>query len=335
MSSRFLRVAAQHPAGALSANVDVGKWAGRSARGIQPDTADKIGIRTLDSLDSRQHDPSVGEVHAAVVIDVVHTAVLVGVDDDIRSVTKLMTAVQRPPALGAEPKVVVGCAKSGEHVHSGGANSVSLEVLDDELQLVEKRLAQNDVLGPHICLVVREEVVKLKMLRDAHVFIVARHLDESRRILVGLGPKAAFLLRPVTHPVCAYRAGDFIAERLHRDHREATDLAGAGDFLNCRDELGRIAEIICEGGNPDIARREDEHRQKLPALARQMADHCPEARAVDDRQLGNCRDFGMDVEPCSRLRDRDARDERQQYKSGCQAGVQVRAQKIGTPAGLC
>ena len=80
-----------------------------------------------------------------------------------------MTAVARAAALVAEAEVVLRRAKAGQDVHSVGANSVSLEILNHQLELVEQRLAQNQVLRPDVCLIVREKIVQLEMLGDAHV----------------------------------------------------------------------------------------------------------------------------------------------------------------------
>ena len=137
MTPRFGGTSAANPASALSSNVDVRERTSGSAGGIQTYSTDEIWIRALHPLDSGQDHARVGEVYAAVVIDVVHPPVVVTVDDHVSRVTELMAAVARPPALVSELEVVVRCAKSRQDVHSVGADAVSLEILNHKLELVE------------------------------------------------------------------------------------------------------------------------------------------------------------------------------------------------------
>jgi len=61
---------------------------------------------------------------------------------------------------------------------------VFLEVCDDQLELVEKRFLQNDVLRPDVVLIMGEEIAKLEMLRDSRVLICGGDFDEALGVFV-------------------------------------------------------------------------------------------------------------------------------------------------------
>ena len=108
------------------------------------------------------------EVDAAVVIEVVHPPIAVVVDDDVRCVAELV-ATRARSAFGDEPRVVVRRAESAQDAYAVRRTSLRFHRLEHELELVEQRFAEHDVLRPHVVLVVREEVVEPEMLRQTRV----------------------------------------------------------------------------------------------------------------------------------------------------------------------
>ena len=69
------------------------KWTVLSRRVIDPDSTNKIRILLLDPLDRGKNDPHVFHVDAPIAIEVVHPPIVIAVDVDIGSISKLVTAV--------------------------------------------------------------------------------------------------------------------------------------------------------------------------------------------------------------------------------------------------
>jgi len=196
-------VSAADPSRHAASHVDVSERAAGSRGVIQPSAANEVRILVLHALDGGEDDTHVGEVHLAVVVQVVHPSIVVVVDDDVGSVTELVPAVTSAPALVAKRLVVVRRAETGDYLHSVGVDTVPLEILDDQLELVEERLLQNQLFRPDAFLVVRQEIAEQKMLGDAGVLVLACHFNEAIRILVGIGTKTSLLFRPEPNPVGA------------------------------------------------------------------------------------------------------------------------------------
>jgi len=64
-----------------------------AVRVIQSNATDEIGIPGFNPLDCGEDDSGVAEINATVVIQVVHPAIAIAVDDDIGGVAKLVSAV--------------------------------------------------------------------------------------------------------------------------------------------------------------------------------------------------------------------------------------------------
>ena len=181
------------------------------------------------------------------------------------------------------------------------------EIVDHELELVHERLAQHQVLGPHVALVVRQEVAQAEMLGDVRVLVLRRYFDESLGILVGVGPRPPPLTRPVADAVVADRPAILRGERNQGDERERAphDVLGGVEhtgpvFGNC------IAEESLENREREQARRAEQPETELAASTEQ--------RVRSDRadRVGQ-RTPGRRGRVRKRIRDergRDARDER-------------------------
>ena len=92
------------------------------------------------------------------------------VDVDVGGIAELVAAVTSPTAMGADTlRVVLRRTKSGNDHDMRIRITVCGEVIDDELELVDQNFTQHQVLGPHVLLIVGQEVPEPKMLGDRGV----------------------------------------------------------------------------------------------------------------------------------------------------------------------
>src|SRR5213595_3630416 len=116
---------------------------------VQAGASNQLRITGFDSLDGIEDHFYVRKVDLTVAVQVRHLAVPFLVDEHVSRITKLVTAVTRA-ALATNGEVVGGGAESGTNPHALGVDSVVVQVLNDQLELVEQRLTQNDVFRPDI-----------------------------------------------------------------------------------------------------------------------------------------------------------------------------------------
>src|SRR5204862_1938223 len=88
---RDLRAA--NPTRSRATNIDVGKGATWSIRMIESNAANQIRIVALYALDGRENNSHISERYSAVAIQIVHATVAVIVDNHVRRIAELMTAV--------------------------------------------------------------------------------------------------------------------------------------------------------------------------------------------------------------------------------------------------
>src|SRR5207244_13461540 len=102
------------------------------------------------------------------------------------------------------------------------------EVREHELQLVHVPNLEYQILGPHVGLVVREEILEPKVLGDPRVLILRRDLDEPFGIRIAIrrrlaGTARAALRGPVADVVQALAAVFLGAEWEERDEIEVRE----------------------------------------------------------------------------------------------------------------
>ncbi len=114
---------------------------------------------SLNLLDSAIDDVRIAEVHVPVAIQVIHAAVAIGVDDDVRGIAVLVAAGVRATLEGRAP-IVLWRAETRQHHHVAGRDALHFERRQDEFQLVQELFAHNDVLRPDVVLVVRDEAAQ-------------------------------------------------------------------------------------------------------------------------------------------------------------------------------
>src|SRR5205085_427184 len=110
-SSEFL------PAGPVPARVDVNERSVPGSGAIQASTAYQLRISPLDSLLCVEDDPGVVDIDAAVMVEVVHDAVGVVVDEDVRRVAIHVAAESGASARFAAGRVVLRSPETAHDVH--------------------------------------------------------------------------------------------------------------------------------------------------------------------------------------------------------------------------
>ena len=198
-----------NPAGAGTTHVDVGEGGAAGIR-IKSGATNQLGVASFNALDRVQNKLDVREVDAAVPVQVGHPAIAFLIDEYVSRVAELVAAVAGA-AFAANGEVVRRGTEAGANSHSLGVDSVIVEVFDYQLQLVEERLAEHDVLGPHVLLTVLDEVSEPEMLGHPGVFVLGCDFDEPIGILVGLLSPATLFLGPVAEPVAVPLWPNFLA----------------------------------------------------------------------------------------------------------------------------
>ena len=94
-----------------------------------------------------------------------------------------MTAVTRSPSAGSYTLGIVLRRAEAGHDHQMRIRvTMCREVVDDELELVDEDLTQDQVLGPHVLLVVRQKIPQPEMLGDRRFGVVLGHANKAVRI---------------------------------------------------------------------------------------------------------------------------------------------------------
>ena len=118
----------------------------------------------LDAVDGILNDLGICNIHAPVVIQVVHLAVAVVVDEDVVGVP-VHVAAQSCASAGVSPaSVVLRGPESAQDPHPVGIDAVLLEILKDQLVLVDHFHVDDDVFRPNTLLVVRKKILELEVL---------------------------------------------------------------------------------------------------------------------------------------------------------------------------
>ena len=149
----------------------MGKRAAAARVRIESCASDQFRIAGLHSLDRIEDHLHIREVDSTVSVQVRHFAVAVLIDENVGGIAELVSAIARTP-LSTDRKVVRRCPEPRPDSHALGVNAVIVEILDHQLELVEKWLAEHHVLRPNLFLVVGNEIPESEMLRHPGVFIL-------------------------------------------------------------------------------------------------------------------------------------------------------------------
>src|SRR6267378_583192 len=213
-AARAALVDATNPPSADTAHIDVDERPTATGVRIEAGAAYQLRIACLDPLDCIQHHLDVREVYLPVPIQVRHLAVPFLVDIDIGGIAELVPAIAGA-SLAADGEVVGRGSEPRANPHTLCVHAVVVEVVDHQLELVQQRLAENDVLRPDVFLVVGDEVPQPEMLGDPCVFVLGCDFDEPVWILVGFRSDAPLLLGPVAESVAVQPCSNLLPERAH------------------------------------------------------------------------------------------------------------------------
>ena len=134
--------------------------------GYTPRPADQAGCSLFDAVDRGKNDLGVLDVQLAVVVEVVHPAVAIVVDEDVGRVAVHVSAERRAAARITAADVVLRRTESAHDVHAARRIAVLLEVLQHQLELVDEPQIEHEVLRPDVLLIVREEVAEREVVRQ-------------------------------------------------------------------------------------------------------------------------------------------------------------------------
>src|SRR2546423_6509691 len=175
----------------------------------------------LDAVYGGQYDLSICNIHAPVVIQVVHLPVSVVVDEDVVGIAIHMAAERRPSPRIPAAGVVLRSSKPAHYPDAPNVGAVLLEVSQDELVLVDDFHIHDNVFRPDVGLIVGKEILKLYVLRELCVLILGGHLDEpARRTIHHTRPNLS-RRRPASDVVKAEPAAPLFARRAKSDDAEA------------------------------------------------------------------------------------------------------------------
>src|SRR5688500_8093204 len=103
-----------------AADVDVRERAARAHRRIEARAAGQLGMSLFHALDGAQDRVGVTQVDAAIVVEVVHAAIVVHVDDHVGGIAILVPA--RARGALADTVVVLWRAEPRQHAHAPRRN---------------------------------------------------------------------------------------------------------------------------------------------------------------------------------------------------------------------
>src|SRR5437867_4031004 len=224
------------PPCSVTARIDMNERPVPGPGRINAGPANKLRVRYFDAIHSGLDYLAVRHGDTAVMVEVVHQPVSVGVDEYVDSVAVHMTAELGAPSGIPSADVVLRRAEAAHHPDSADVDATRLKIGQNELELVDELDLEHEVLGPNVRLVVREKVAQGEVLRDGRIGVIRGDLDEARRIRVGA---RQCLLRadattttmalgwPVSDVIEAYAPTLLRAEGKHGDDAEI------GDGSNC------------------------------------------------------------------------------------------------------
>src|SRR6185312_6312322 len=157
-------VSCSSPACRVAACVDVHERAMRPVPDINSTSPYQRRVLTLNAIYRSKYHARVSKVDPAVVIQVTHTPGAIVVDVDVGGVAVHVAAQRCPPTRIAASAVVLWSAKSAHHVNPFRIHAMRAEIIQHQLELVHQLHADHHVFGPHVALIVREEILDFEVL---------------------------------------------------------------------------------------------------------------------------------------------------------------------------
>ena len=166
---------------------------------------DKLGMGGLHPVNCGFDDLAVLHSDMAVMVEVVHDAVVVAVDEYVGRVAVHVTAECGTPLRIAPAGVVPRSAEAAHDPDPADVDAVSGQVLENELELIHELELEDEILRPDVRLIVSEEVTEHEVLGDVGIGVVLSDLNETGRVGVTRGGRLGWTdflaLRPLRRPV--------------------------------------------------------------------------------------------------------------------------------------
>ena len=159
------------PTGAVPASIDMNERTVPRRGPVQASPANKLRMGFFNPLLGGQNDRTVVDVDSSVMVEVVHHAISVVIDENVGGVPIHVPAEAGPAGSFAARRVVLRRAKSTHDVDPLGVDPVLLEIRKNQLELVDESGGQHEIFRPDIRLIVGQEVSELEMLTDRGVLI--------------------------------------------------------------------------------------------------------------------------------------------------------------------
>jgi hypothetical protein len=174
----------------------------------------------LDTVDGILNNLGICNIHAPVVIQVVHLPVAVIIDEDVVGISVHMAAEGCPASGVASARIVLGCPEAAHDSDASRIYPVLLEILEDELVLVHQLHVDDDVFGPDVLLIVRQEVLELEVLGELGILVLGSDFDEAARRIVIHARSSLSCRRPVPYVIEAESAAPLLGGGTERNHAE-------------------------------------------------------------------------------------------------------------------
>src|ERR1700694_2694083 len=128
-----LTVSCSDPASGVASRVYMGERPVRGRARIYPAPSYQRRVCPLDAVDGILDHFGICNIHAPVMIQVVHLPIAVVIDEDVIGIPIHMTAQGRAPPRVAASGVVLRGSESAQHPDAIRVDPVLLQVLQDEL----------------------------------------------------------------------------------------------------------------------------------------------------------------------------------------------------------
>src|SRR3954464_2593852 len=176
-----LAVSCSDPASGIASRIYMGERPVCRRAGIYAAPSYQRRVCPLDAIDRILNDFGICNIHAPVVIQVVHLAITIVVDEDVIGIAVHVSAERRASSRVPSAGVVLGGSETAHHANPIGIDAQFGQLRQHQFVLVDHLHVYNDVLWPHVLLIVRQEVFELEVLRELSVLVFGRHFDEAAR----------------------------------------------------------------------------------------------------------------------------------------------------------
>src|SRR3954463_6316339 len=226
-----LAISCSDPASGVASRVNMGERPVRGRAGIYAAPSYQRRVCPLDAIDRILDDFGICNIHAPVMIQVVHLAVAIVVDEDVVGIAVHVAAEGGAAPRIPSPGVVLRRSEAAHDADSVGIDSLFGQLRQYEFVFVDHLHVDDDVLRPHVLLIVRQKVFQLQVLRELSALILRCHLYEPTWRCVADARLPFARGRPVADVIESETPTFFFDRGAQRDDAEVSEwLDGIADF---------------------------------------------------------------------------------------------------------